>query len=43
MKALSTAVAYCLAAMVTNMCCHLKYDLREAWHEVYGMLLSNKK
>ena len=40
---LTTTVGYSLVAMVTELCCHLAYDLREAWHTLYAMLLSNYK
>ena len=29
-----------LVAMVTDLCCHLDYDSRGAWHTMYAMLLS---
>ena len=40
-KVLSTTVGYLLVAMVSNLCCHLTYDSRGAWHKMYAMLLSN--
>ena len=40
-KVLSTTFGYSLDATVTGLCHHLTYDLWEAWHKVYAMLLSN--
>ena len=39
-KVLSTTVGYSLVAVITELCCHLTYDSRGAWHRVYAMLLS---
>ena len=36
---LSTTVGYSLVAMVTELCCHLTYELRRAGHKVYAVLL----
>ena len=40
---LSTTVDHSLVAMVIDLCCHLTYDTREAWHTVNAMLFSNYK
>ena len=42
-KVLSTTVGYSLVAMIPDICCHLAYDSRGAWHIVYDMLLSKYK
>ena len=41
-QVLSTTVGCSLVvkAMVTDLCCHLTYNSRGAWHTVYAMLLS---
>ena len=41
-KVLSTTGGGSIDAMVTDLCCHLTYDSRGAWHTVYAMLLSIK-
>ena len=43
-KALRATVSYSIIAMVTDVCRHITYDSRGAWHTVYDMLLlSNHK
>ena len=32
---------YSLVVLVTDLLYHLTYDLRGAWHTVYGLLLTN--
>ena len=39
-KVLSTPVYNSIAAVETDMWCHVTYNLRGAWHTVYAMLLS---
>ena len=40
---ISTKFGYSLVALVTDVCYHLTYDSRGAWHSVYAMLLLNYK
>ena len=40
---LRTQVRNSIVAMVTDLWCHLTYNLRGAWHTVYAMLHSNYK
>ena len=42
-KVLSTTVGYFLVAMVTDLCRHLTFDSRGAWHTAYDMRLSSYK
>ena len=42
-KVLSAIGSYFLVAMVTDLCRHLTYDSRGAWHTAYAMLHSNYK
>ena len=39
-KLLSTIIIYFLVAMVTDLCRHLTYDSKDAWH--YSVLLLSK-
>ena len=40
-KVLSTPACNTILAMVTDLWRHVAYNLREAWHTVYAMLISN--
>ena len=40
-KVLNITVGHSLFAMVTDLCRHLTYDSREAWHTDFAMLLSS--
>ena len=42
-KILSTTVGYSLFAMIIDLCRHLTYNSRGAWHTRYAMLLSKEE
>ena len=42
-KVLSTPICNSIVSMVIDLWCHLIYNLREAWHTMCTMLLSNYK